>query len=142
MMMALDQFVFGLDNLAYQELQRKTGWRHVPVPRVGARAARQFLGPDDDTISLSGVLVPEFMGREDAMQQLRDMGDTGDAYAMVDGEGTVYGAFVIESVTEGQTLHTQEGRARRIDFTVELVRVDDTLATSSEVNPQWQDEEE
>ena len=130
MMMALDQFVFGLDDLAYQELQRKTAWRHPSTSRVGARDARQFLGQGDDSITLSGLLVPEFKGKLASLDKLREMGDAGDAYVLVDGEGKVYGAFVIEGMTEGQTIHTQQGRPRRIDFTIDLVRVDDKLATS------------
>lgn len=130
MMMALDQFVFGLSTLAYQELQRKTDWKHRTTSRVGARDARQFTGQGEDAITLNGVLAPDFMGKLESLDKLRDMGDTGDAFVMVDGEGKVYGAFIIESVNEGQTYHTQQGRPRRIDFTVELKRVDDSLARS------------
>ena len=130
MMMALDNFVFGLDSLAYQELQRKTAWRHAQTSRVGARDARQYVGQGEDSITLSGLLAPDFMGSADSLATLREMGDTGDAYVLVDGEGRVYGAFVIEGVSEGQTMHTQEGRARRIDFSIDLVRVDDRLTTT------------
>lgn len=130
MMMALDQFVFGLDDLAYQELQRKTAWRHPSTSRVGARDARQFVGQGDDNVTLSGLLIPDFKGKLASLDKLREMGDAGEAYALVDGEGKVYGAFVIEGITEGQSIHTQQGRPRRVDFSIDLARVDDKLATS------------
>ena len=40
MMMALGMFVFSLETLAYQELQRQTDWRHPSSPRVGVQPAR------------------------------------------------------------------------------------------------------
>lgn len=125
MLMSLDQFVFGLPTLAYQELQRQTQWKHRNTSRVGARDARQFLGPGDDTITLTGVLAPELTGTLVSLKDLRAMADTGEAYAMVDGAGQVYGAFVIESMNETQTLFFADGTPRRIDFTISLTRVDD-----------------
>lgn len=131
MLMALDQFVFGLDTLVYNELQRQTQWKHRGSSRIGARDSRQYLGPGDDTITLTGVLAPELTGDILSLQKLRDMADAGDAYAMVDGAGYVYGAFSIEGITEGQTLHYKDGTPRRIDFTISLVREDDDKATAA-----------
>ena len=62
MMMALGFFVFSLHTAAYQELQRQLAWRHASVPRVGDRPASQYIGPDDETITLAGVLLPELAG--------------------------------------------------------------------------------
>lgn len=131
MLMALDQFVFALETMAYQELQRQTQWKHRATSRVGARDARQYIGPGDDTITLSGVLAPELTGDLASLEQLRKMGDAGAAYAMVDGAGTVYGAFLIESLGEVQTLHYPDGTPRRVEFTIGLTRTDDDQATSA-----------
>ena len=87
MLMALGMFVFGLPTLAYQDLQRQTTWRHPSNSRVGSRPARQFVGPGDDTITLSGVLVPELMGRAASLDELRAMADTGAAWALASGAG-------------------------------------------------------
>ncbi len=124
MMMALDQFVFGMDNLPWQELQRQTQWKHRGNSRVGARDSRQYLGQGDDSLTITGVLVPGITGSAYALDDLRAMADTGEAYVLVDATGLIYGAFVIEAVSESQTGHDQAG-ARRIDFTVGLTRVDD-----------------
>jgi len=105
MMMALGMFVFGLDTLAYQELQ--------------------FVGPGDDAITLPGVLLAELAGDQASLDELREMADTGKAYALVEGTGKVYGQFVIESLSEGRTLFFRDGAARRIEFTLALKRVDD-----------------
>ena len=100
MMMALGQFVFGMDTLAFQDLDRQAAWRHAANSRVGDRPARQYIGPGDETITLSGTLAPEFRGSSQSLVQLRAMADDGNAYALVDGAGGVYGAFVIEGVTD------------------------------------------
>lgn len=125
MMLSLGQFVFSLPTLAYQQLQRSTAWRHAQNSRVGARAASQFVGPDDETITLDGVLLPEVAGQRASLDTLRDMGGQGAAWPLVDGNGVVYGAFVLLSVREVGTLHFKDGTPRRIEFTLELRRVDD-----------------
>ena len=127
-MMALGQFVFGLDTLTYQELQRSTEWRHPTNSRVGARPARQFIGVGEDTITLTGLQVPEFRGNRRSLDDLRAMADAGKAYALVGGTGVVFGAFVIPRVQETGSVFIAEGIARRVDFTLELARVDDYLA--------------
>jgi phage protein U len=128
MLLALDQFVFGMDTLAFQELQRQTQWKHRTTSRVGARDARQYMGPGEDTITLTGVLAPELTGKLSSLQDLRKMADAGAAYAMVDGAGTVYGAFVIEGLNEGQSLHYADGTPRRVEFTLSLARTDEDKA--------------
>jgi len=128
MMMSLGQFVFSLSTLAYQELQRRTSWKHASTSRVGGRNARQFTGQGDDTITLTGWFAPDQgIGKLASLTELRTMADEGDAYALVDGTGTVYGAFVIEGLDEGQSLHQKDGTPRRVEFTLNLTRVDDGL---------------
>ncbi|MBB6243671.1 phage tail protein [Rhodanobacter sp. MP1X3] len=131
MLMCLGQFVFQLSDLAYSELQRSTAWRHAANSRVGARPARQFVGPGDDAITLSGVLAPEVAGKLDSLDTLRGMADAGDAYAMIDGAGRVFGAWVIETLSEGGSAFTQDGIARRTDFSIGLKRSDDMLVSSA-----------
>lgn len=123
--MALGQFVFGLQSLPYDELKRATAWRHPSNSRVGARAARQFVGVGDDTITISGWIAPELTGSYASVAELRAMGDSGQAFALVAGSGEVFGQFVIESLNETGTLHYQDGTPRRIAFDLQLTRVDD-----------------
>lgn len=128
MMMSLGQFVFSLSTLAYQELQRRTSWKHASTSRVGGRNARQYTGQGDDTITLTGWFAPDQgIGKLSSLTELRTMADEGDAYALVDGTGAVYGAFVIEGLDEGQSLHQKDGTPRRVEFTLNLTRVDDGL---------------
>jgi phage protein U len=127
MMMVLGMFVFSLPTLAYQELQRKTDWKHPSTSRVGARNAHQFTGKGDDTITLSGWIAPELTGSVYSLDALRLMGDTGKSWILIAGTGRIYGSFVITGMTEGRTVLGQDGDAGKIDFTITLERTDESV---------------
>jgi len=126
MMMALGLYVFGLDTAAYQDFQRQTNWRHPSSNRVGAAPVRQFVGKGEDTITLSGLILPEFSGKRLSLDALRLMADTGKAWPMVEGTGRIYGLWSIESISENNTLFFSDGAPRRIDFSITLQREDDS----------------
>lgn len=125
MMMALGMFVFSLETLAYQELQRQTEWRHGATSRIGTNPARQYLGRGDDSITLPGVLLPALAGSPLSLDTLRMMADTGKAWPLVEGTGKIYGLWVIESLSETRTYFFRDGAARRIEFNLKLTRIDD-----------------
>jgi phage protein U len=125
MMMALGMFIFSLETLVYQELQRQTEWRHGSTSRIGTNPARQFLGRGDDSITLPGVLLPALAGTPLSLDTLRYMADTGKAWPLIEGTGRILGIWVIESINETRTLFFQDGAARRIEFTIALKRIDD-----------------
>lgn len=123
--MALGQFIFGLDSLPYDELTRSNSWRHPSNSRVGARPARQYVGKGEETINLKGWIAPQEIGNYGSIAELRAMGDTGQAFALVSGAGEVFGQFAIESLSETGTLHHADGTPRRIAFDLQLARADD-----------------
>jgi phage protein U len=125
MMLALGMFVFSLSTAAYQALQRQTEWRHASNNRVGAAPARQFVGRGDDTITLPGIILPELAGSALSLDALRLMANTGKAWPMVEGSGRIYGLWIIESLHETKTLFFRDGTPRRIEFTLNLKRIDD-----------------
>ena len=128
-MMALGLFVFTLDTLPYQELKQKLGWRYPTTSRIGRRPARQYTGPDDETITLTGVLLPELTGGDKSLDMLRSMADQARAWPLIDGaDGKVHGLFVVTDLETGRSVFFQDGAARRIEFTVSLARVEDDAA--------------
>lgn len=135
MMMCLGQFVFSLNTLAFNELQRQTSWRHAATSRVGTRAAHQYLGPGDDTITLPGTILPEF-GQRVSLDRIDQMADTGQAHVLVDGTGRVYGQFVITDKTETASYFDQVGTPKRIEFSITLKRVDDNTFNATQRDQQ------
>lgn len=128
MLLALGLFTFGIDTLAYDELQRKTSWRHAASTRIGARDAVQFTGPGEETISLPGTVFAEIADGDVSLDELRRMADTGQAWSLVDGMGYVHGAFVIVTIDDRHKAFYPNGRPRRIDFSIDLLRVDDAVS--------------
>ncbi len=127
-LMSLGMFVFSVPTLAFDELQRKTDFRHARNIRIGARDATQFIGPGDDTITLTGSAHVELSDGPASLDKLRDMGTSGETWPLVDGSGKHYGAFVIEGVDETGKAFLPDGTPRMIGFTVQLMRVDEEPA--------------
>jgi phage protein U len=124
-LMALGYFVFMLGTAPYQQLQRRQKLDWAANKRVGRRDAHQFLGPGEETIRLSGTLVPEISGGRLSLALLREMADTGDAWILLGGDGYYYGLDVIESVDETGSEFLPGGTPRKIEFSVGLKKVDD-----------------
>lgn len=125
MMMTYGLFVFGLSTAAYQELQRQTNWRHASTSRINARPVHQFLGPGDDTINLTGTLLPMFTGGQQNLEMLRALADEGRAWPLIEGTGTYYGMYTIESLTERKKEFFRDGAAKEIGFDIKLTRIDE-----------------
>lgn len=128
MMMALGMFIFGLPTAAYQTLKRQTEWRHPSNSRMGAGPAYQFVGKGEDTFTLGGTIIPQLFGTTSSLRLLRRMGDTGKAYVMVDGIGTVHGAFIITGLDDEASMFMVNGLPQKVDFTLTLKCVDDSQA--------------
>lgn len=128
MMLALGMFVFMLQTLPYQNLQRQTDYRWPTNDRIGLRAIPQFLGPGAEKITLSGELLPEITGGKMSLLGLHLMAEQGRAWSLIGGEGTIYGMFIVESLSETFTDFFADGSARKIEFTVNLLRVDESLS--------------
>lgn len=128
MMLALGMFVFMRQTLPYQNMQRETNYRWPSNSRTGKRDAFQFLGVGEEKITLSGVLYPELTGGRLTMTTVRLMAEEGHAWPLLDGTGTIYGMYVINSVSETGSLFFADGSPRKIDFTLTLTRVDESLA--------------
>lgn len=125
MMMTLGWFVFMRSTVAPQSQQDERAWRHPGNNRVGARPSYQYLGPDDELSTLSGVLYPELTGGPVSLDMLNSMGDSGQAFPLIQGDGVMRGSFVIEGISTTRSEFFQDGSARKIEFSIKLKRVDD-----------------
>ncbi|WP_145546920.1 phage tail protein [Yersinia intermedia] len=129
MMLSLGLFVFMRQTTPYQSIGRNIDYRWPTNSRIGLRPTAQFLGVDSEKITLSGVLLPELTGGNLSLLALELMAVQGKAWPLIEGDGTIYGMFVIESLSQTGTLFFADGSARRIEFTLKLLRVDESLTT-------------
>lgn len=128
MMMVLGLYVFTLRTVPYQELQYQRNWRHATNGRVNRRPSTQYLGPDNDSLTLSGVLLPEITGGRLSLLALEVMAEQGKAWPLIEGSGTIYGMYVIEGLSQTKTEFFNSGMPKRIEFTLTLKRVDESLS--------------
>jgi hypothetical protein len=128
MMMTLGLFVFKLRTLPYQTLKRDVGYGWVENKRVGQRPITQYLGLGTETITLTGQLLPEVTGGQTYLQVFESMADSGRAWPLIEGSGTIYGMFVVQSFNHTNSQLNTDGRARNISFELTLKRVDESYS--------------
>ncbi|WP_086930633.1 phage tail protein [Agarilytica rhodophyticola] len=127
-MLALGNFRFSLDTAAYSELKRNCAYRWSSVERLDARPARQFIGLGEETINLTGMILPHYKGGLNQIEKLKALAGNGEPLIMVDGKGIAWGNWVALSIEETQTFFTANGLPRKITFTINLGRYgDDSL---------------
>ncbi|WP_294257183.1 phage tail protein [uncultured Sphingomonas sp.] len=127
-LLSLGMFVFAIETLAYDELQRKRAWRFATNGRVGAKDAIQFTGADLETVTLSGRTHIELADGRVSLDQLIDMAAEGKDWPLVDGRGNVLGNFVITAIDERHRHFMPDGQPRQIDFGIDLLEAPDAAA--------------
>lgn len=132
MMLTLGFFVFERRTLPYQSLKHDASYTWGANERIGQRGAYQFTGIGEESVSLTGTVYSEMTGGKVSLYLLRLMAESGVPWPLLDGNGIPYGIFVITKVSETGTEHLPDGTARKIDFTVELKRVDESLVIWAE----------
>lgn len=130
-MMQLGSFQFGLETAAYQEFSRSTAYTWAAQSRFGMDDALQSTGNGADTISLQGVIYPEFRGGTAQLSDMRDLAGQAVPQTLIDGRGNLLGEWVIESVDETGAVFAQGGVARKQEFTLKLRRFQDSGVTGA-----------
>ena len=125
MMLTLGEFVFWALGTPYESIERDPSWRVAKHKRVSQRPLLQFVGPDEERITIAGTLYPQLTDGTASIEQLRALGDAGESLPLVDEAGWVYGLWAIENVSEKQS-KIMWGGPQRIDFTLKLTRDDDS----------------
>jgi phage protein U len=119
-MLSLGPYTFGIPTAAYQEFKRNSEWLWPSQQRFGNRPAVQHTGKGDETISLPGVIFPEWNGGTTQLDQLRDLADEAQPQTLIDGRGNVLGQWVITAIEESGSNFAQAGVARKQEFTISL----------------------
>ncbi|MCM3565192.1 phage tail protein [Hydrogenophaga intermedia] len=124
-MLQLGPYQFGLNTAAYQGLNRQTEYRWPSQDIFEGLPELQFTGPGADTITLEGVVFPEYWGGVGQIDALRALAEQGKPHQLVSGRGDVMGQWVIVSVSERQSTFAAAGTPLRQEFTLQLSRYND-----------------
>lgn len=120
--MMLGSFMFSLNTAAYQEFQRQTEHRWQSQEVFGAPEILQYCGPGSETITLPGVIYPEWRGGTGQLDKVRAMAATGQPQMLVTATGGVLGKWAVVSVQESQKVFAALGIPKKIEFQIELRR--------------------
>ena len=120
-MMALGDYRFSIDTLAYQRLRREQAYRWQPQPRLLYSPALQFVGMGADTITMAGVIYPELGNGFNQLKGMREQAGKGKPLLLVDGLGYVWGLWVIQRLTEQQAVLGANGQPHKQSFQLQLV---------------------
>jgi len=124
-MLALGDFRFSLDTAAYSELKKNCSYRWSSLERLDARPARQFIGMGEETITLTGMVLPHYKGGLNQIEKLKALAGNGQPLIMIDGKGIAWARWVILSIEETQTFFTANGLPRKITFILNLGKYGD-----------------
>ncbi|UKK44484.1 phage tail protein [Klebsiella quasipneumoniae] len=127
MMMMFGLFVFELRTLPYQQLQLSRHWRHFKNDHVGQSAKWQYVDAGENQLTLGGLLYPEITGGNLSLGAVSTMAYTGLAWPIIDGIGSNYGMYVITGLQETHQEFDRYDKAKKIEFTLSLQRVDEYI---------------
>lgn len=105
-----------------QAVERETGGDYAAKDVVGARRPQEYMGPSDDTVTLSGCVFPQKFGGLSGITALQAMAEAGVPQMLVRGDGSVFGWYILKRVSETNGYLDALGVGRFIEFEVELVR--------------------
>lgn len=136
MMMLLGPVFFSVETAAYEQLQRSNQYQWASQSRLGhpvlkhlgvGGPAHQYIGPGEESISLNGTIYPQYKGGPLQISLIRLSAGLGVALPLIDGNGFVYGRWLIESVQETNSVFFSNGDPRKIDFSLSLKKYNEDL---------------
>jgi len=119
-MMALGEYRFSLNTAAYQEIKKTQEYRWVSQERIQRRPAQQFVGLGKETIGLSGVIYPHYLGGTNQIQNLKIEAEKGKPLLLTDGLGFVWGQWVVNQITETCSYLQSNGQPLKQTFQIQL----------------------
>ena len=125
-MLTFGSVSFSVGGAAYQALRRATRYRVPSHDRIGSSPGYQFTGRGEDSVTLSGVIMPTYRGDPGVLDELRALAGEGRSRLLTTGTGEDLGRWIMDEITEARSGLFSTGQARKIAFTVKLMRDDDT----------------
>lgn len=121
-MMSLGSMVFRLPSLVAGEMDHQISVRHARNERIGASDAFQFIGPGDESITLSGVVLEGLHSPQAGFARLQEMQGSGRAWPLIDGQGRSKGLWIITGLGRRHEQFDRHGSPRKTGWTLNLTR--------------------
>jgi hypothetical protein len=119
-MMILGDYQFSIHTAAYDSLQHSTEYNWQSQQRLGRSPAQQFTGFGEETISLSGLMLPDFSGGLSQLDAMRESAALGEPLILISGNGFVMGKWCITKISNTNSNFWGNGMPRKIEFSMDL----------------------
>lgn len=98
---------------------------------MSGRQRREFMGEADETVTISGQLLPTKLGGLSELELAKNLARSGTQVPIVRGDGRAMGWFAIEKVTDQHSDLTRYGVGFVVRYTLTLVRVDPSTGSAA-----------
>lgn len=115
-------FPFSVDTIPHELFKLSTSYKYAENSRVGETNSLQYLGKNNDIVTLEGALFPLITGGRNIVELFKVQAELGTAFPLIEGTGRIYGMFVCTSVEETSKYLEANNAANRIDFTIAFKR--------------------
>jgi len=121
-MAMIGDFIFSLNETGFSSIGRTRTYGFAEIQKAQDHAGLQSLGKDMEEISISGSTTTLRSGI-DPLGELYAIADKKDAVSFILGYGAVLGDFSITKISEDRTIFLDDGRAIKVDFSIDLKKV-------------------
>lgn len=119
-MMILGPYPFMLRTAAPGTIARRSEYRWAKQDRIGRKPAHQFMGGGADEITLTGEILPHFMGGFAQIDAMRALAKRGKPLLLVSGRGDVLGDWVITGIEQEDGDLWADGAPRVTNFVMKI----------------------
>ena len=92
-------------------------------PVIASMKAHEFMGPGDETLTLTGQILPFHIGGLTQLDALKEMCRAGNRFPVMRGDGVTMGWYALKSVGEGHSELAADGVGYVVKHTLSLLKV-------------------
>lgn len=122
-----------LDTIPFsaESFSRSAGADLAVKPVMGGLQPREMMGEADESITISGQLLPTRLGGLTELELAYSLSTSGTKVPLMRGDGRMLGWYVIEKVSEQHSDLTRFGVGFKVRYTLTLTKVDTDGAVGS-----------
>lgn len=122
-----------LDTIPFaaESFSRNAGADLAVKPVMGGLQPREFMGEADESITISGQLLPTRLGGLTELELAYSLSTSGTKVPLMRGDGRMLGWYVIEKVSEQHSDLTRFGVGFVVRYTLSLTKVSTDGAVGS-----------
>lgn len=113
---SMDTFPFNADRM-----NRSSSADMAVKPVISGRSPREFMGPGDDKITISGQLLPTRIGGLTQLEMAASLMNSGQRLPVMRGDGKMFGWYAIETINEAHADLERSGVGFTVNYTISLV---------------------